>query len=154
MQINDTLTLSAVTVPDGITLLDDLDETVIATITPPTARAGRRRDRDRDGARGRGRRGRPRARPPRRPADSGEPSGDDVLKLFSSTPVDWLIVGLGNPGPGYAETPHNVGFKVADELARRWDLGKPKKKFAGELSEGRTGVLAALASRCSSRRRS
>ncbi len=36
MQINDTLTLSAVTVPDGITLLDDLDETVIATITPPT----------------------------------------------------------------------------------------------------------------------
>ena len=36
MKINDTLTLSAVTVPDGITLLDDLDETVIATITPPT----------------------------------------------------------------------------------------------------------------------
>jgi len=36
MQINDTLTLSAVTVPDGITLLDDLEETVIATITPPT----------------------------------------------------------------------------------------------------------------------
>ncbi len=36
MQINDTLTLAAVTVPDGITLLDDLDETVIATITPPT----------------------------------------------------------------------------------------------------------------------
>jgi large subunit ribosomal protein L25 len=36
MQINDTLTLAAVKVPDGITLLDDLDETVIATITPPT----------------------------------------------------------------------------------------------------------------------
>ena len=36
MQINETLTLSAVTVPDGITLLDDLEETVIATITPPT----------------------------------------------------------------------------------------------------------------------
>jgi peptidyl-tRNA hydrolase, PTH1 family len=38
------------------------------------------------------------------------------------------------------ETPHNVGFKVAEELARRWDLPKPKKKFAGELSEGRTGA--------------
>ena len=37
MQINETLTLSAVTVPAGITLLDDLEETVIATITPPTA---------------------------------------------------------------------------------------------------------------------
>src|ERR1700754_959571 len=36
MEINETLTLSAVTVPDGITLLDDLEETVIATITPPT----------------------------------------------------------------------------------------------------------------------
>ena len=50
-----------------------------------------------------------------------------------------MIVGLGNPGPGYVETPHNVGFKVAEELSRRWDLPKPKKKFAGELSEGRTG---------------
>jgi PTH1 family peptidyl-tRNA hydrolase len=28
---------------------------------------------------------------------------------------------------------------VAEALVRRWDLPKPKKKFAGELSEGRTG---------------
>jgi len=32
-----------------------------------------------------------------------------------------------------------VGFQVADALIARWDLPKPRKKFAGELTEGRTG---------------
>jgi large subunit ribosomal protein L25 len=34
--MNETLTLSVVSVPQGVTLLDDPEETVIATITPPT----------------------------------------------------------------------------------------------------------------------
>ena len=48
-------------------------------------------------------------------------------------------MGLGNPGPRYEQTPHNVGFLVADALTERWDLGRYKKKFGGELVEGRTG---------------
>jgi PTH1 family peptidyl-tRNA hydrolase len=50
-----------------------------------------------------------------------------------------LIVGLGNPGPEHARDRHNVGFDVARELAHRWDLGKPRSKYRGELWEGRTG---------------
>ena len=35
MDINDTLTLAALTAPEGVTLLDDPEETVLATLTPP-----------------------------------------------------------------------------------------------------------------------
>src|ERR1700753_4061415 len=55
-------------------------------------------------------------------------------------PVDWLIVGLGNPGAEYKGSPHNIGFEVAEELNRRWDLGKPKAKYRGLLTQGRTGI--------------
>lgn len=53
-------------------------------------------------------------------------------------PVDWLIVGLGNPGAAYEGTPHNVGFQVVRALAERWGLGAPKKKWAGLYVDGRT----------------
>ena len=36
MEINDTLTLTALTPPAGVTLLDDPEDTVLATLTPPT----------------------------------------------------------------------------------------------------------------------
>lgn len=57
-----------------------------------------------------------------------------------SAPVDWLIVGLGNPGAAYDGTPHNIGFEVAERLRARWELGKPKAKYRGLITDGRTGV--------------
>ena len=39
MQVNDTLTLAQVTAPQGVTILDDVEETVVATLTPPRLQA-------------------------------------------------------------------------------------------------------------------
>lgn len=47
-----------------------------------------------------------------------------------------LVIGLGNPGSGYAANRHNIGFMAADELVRRHSFGPWRKKFQGQLSEG------------------
>ncbi|WP_166998047.1 aminoacyl-tRNA hydrolase [Paramicrobacterium fandaimingii] len=49
----------------------------------------------------------------------------------------WLVVGLGNPGSGYANTRHNVGQMVADELARRCGAKFSRHKAHALVAEGR-----------------
>jgi PTH1 family peptidyl-tRNA hydrolase len=66
------------------------------------------------------------------------------VRLFrrgdSASTLDLLVVGLGNPGREHERDRHNVGWMVADELARRMD-GRWRAKFSGQLAEVRFDAL-------------
>ena len=59
--------------------------------------------------------------------------------------IEWVIVGLGNPGPEYARTRHNVGFDAIEEFASKHNIKLDRGKHKARIGTGQIdGVGVAL----------
>jgi PTH1 family peptidyl-tRNA hydrolase len=67
-------------------------------------------------------------------------------KEKGTSPVEWLIIGLGNPGPKYIDTRHNAGWHLLDTLVRQHSQFRfDEKRGKAVLARGRlAGVGLAL----------
>lgn len=59
-----------------------------------------------------------------------------AAKAASATPIEWMIVGLGNPGTKYENTRHNCGFRALDAYCKKTGLRIDRMKFKALVGEG------------------
>jgi len=57
-----------------------------------------------------------------------------LIKFYKGLTSLKCIVGLGNPGKKYADTKHNIGFMVIDELLKRHQWQASQSKFSGDYT--------------------
>ena len=67
-----------------------------------------------------------------------------IEKKADTTPVSFIIAGLGNPGQQYQKTRHNVGFVAVDYIAAKLGVKIDRAKFHSLVAEAKIGEVRVL----------